>query len=88
MFKIRTIGSPVKIKDLIIPGVASEPLEVSDPKDIAKIKSYLAVNVHLSSQFLISEMESPKRAEPKKAAPKVAPKAAPKARKSKLLGKD
>ena len=86
MFAIRTRGTPTKIQDLIIPGVSDEPLLVESPEDIQKIKGYLAVNVHLTSQFLISEVRKPepKKPEPKKPEPK---KAAPKAKKAKPLGR-
>ena len=101
MFVIRTRGTPTKIQDLIIPGVSDEPLLVESPEDIQKIKGYLAVNVHLTSQFLISKVRKPepkkpepkkpdpRKPEPKKAEPKKAEpkKAAPKAKKAKPFGR-
>jgi hypothetical protein len=95
MFTIKTTGAPVAIGGVEIPGVHSEPVLVESLAEIAAIRGYLAINLNVLNQYIITEVApkaiAPKVAAPEKpkAAPKEAPKASPKAsaKTSKFFGK-
>ncbi len=63
MFTIKTLGGPVTICGVRIPGIDSEPKLIDDPKEVSAIRGYFNLNRDLDGRIVIQDVKP--KAKPK-----------------------